>query len=585
MDDFYSELVSELKESKHDKDSATRAKLRLAAKYGLKRIPNDIEVFLSIPEADARLLKHQLRVKPVRTISGIASVSIMTRPYGCPHGRCTFCPGGPKSAFGDVPQSYTGREPATMRAIRAGFDPYLQVFSRLEQYAVTGQSFDKIELIVQGGTFPFMPKDYQEEFIGYVYKAMNDFSTEFFGKGEELDLGHYKEFFEMPGKFQDEGRVKRVTEKIMELKGGNGYKSETASEFLLRQQKINEKSKIRCVGLTIETKPDWGKAAHGSQILKLGGTRVELGIESVYENELKLTNRGHTIKDTKESLQQLKDMGFKINAHYMLGLPGSTRKSDMEGLKELFSNPDFRPDMLKIYPCLVIRGTPLYTQWEKGQFTPITTAEAAEMISEFKRFVPKWCRIMRVNRDIPTYVTSAGIDRTNLRQYVLQLQQQKGIICPCIRCREIGRKGWSGKSEISVTEYEGSGGREFFIAADDPVNGALIGFCRMRFPSRQLMKEITAKTAIIRELHVYAAAAAVDEDTKNTEKMQHKGFGKKLMAEAERIAKGSGMDKMLVIAGVGTREYYKKLGYDYDGPYMGKGLLRKGSLGNCPDRV
>lgn len=575
---FYSELVSELKQGKLDKDSATKVKIRLASKYGLKKIPNDVEVFLNIPEADARKLRQQLRIKPVRTISGIASISIMTKPYSCPHGRCTFCPGGLNSAFGDVPQSYTGREPATMRAIRASFDPYLQVFSRLEQYAVTGQAFDKVELIIQGGTFPWMPTDYKEEFVGYVYKAMNDFSGEFFigsnGSSDEIDLQRYKAFFEMPGEFRDEERVKRVTEKMLQLKSISGYGSrkESVSDFLLRQQKLNEKARVRCIGLTIETKPDWGKAEQGSHLLKLGCTRVELGIESVYEQQLKLTNRGHSIRDTKESLQQLKDLGFKINAHYMLGLPGSTRESDLEGLKELFSNPDFRPDMLKIYPCLVMKGTPLYLQWEKKHFTPITTAEAAEVISEFKRFVPKWCRIMRVNRDIPTYVTSAGIDRTNLRQYVLQLQQQKGIICNCVRCREIGRKGWSGSSTITVTEYEGSGDKEFFIAAEDPVKDAIIGFCRMRFPSKQLRAEITKTTAIIRELHVYAAAVAIGNEPDEKSKLQHRGFGRKLMAAAEEIAKKNGMDKMLVISGVGAREYYRKLGYGYDGPYMGKKL-------------
>ena len=221
--DFYAELATELLKSERDKDSATRLKILLTKKHGLTKIPSDIEVFLNIPEAEAGKLRQQLRIKPVRTISGIASVSIMTKPYGCPHGRCTFCPGGPKSEFGDVPQSYTGKEPATMRAIRAGFDPYLQVFSRLEQYAVTGQSFDKVELIIQGGTFPWMPQDYREEFIAYAYKAMNDFSAQFFignssasGDGElEINLPKYKEFFEMPGKFQDEERVKRVTGKIL----------------------------------------------------------------------------------------------------------------------------------------------------------------------------------------------------------------------------------------------------------------------------------------------------------------------------------------------------------------------------------
>ena len=578
--DFYAELATELLKTKQDKDSTTKLKILLTKKHGLKKIPSDIDVFLNIPENEARQLRQLLRIKPVRTISGIASISIMTKPYGCPHGRCTFCPGGPNSAFGDVPQSYTGREPATMRAIRAGFDPYIQVFSRLEQYAVTGQSFDKIELIIQGGTFPWMPQGYREEFISYAYKAMNDFSAQFFigsqssGDGElEINLPKYKEFFEMPGEFQDEERVKRVTRKILEQKEAGGMSSYGSSEeFLLKQQKMNETAKVRCIGLTIETKPDWGKAEHGNHMLKLGATRVELGIESVYEQQLKSTNRGHNIKDTKESLQQLKDMGFKINAHYMLGLPGSTRESDLEGLKELFSNPDYRPDMLKIYPCLVIKGTPLYLQWERKQFTPMTTAEAAEVISEFKRFVPKWCRIMRVNRDIPTYVTSAGIDRTNLRQYVQQLQQEKNIVCNCIRCREIGRKGWSGNSRITTIEYEGSGGQEFFISAEDPGNDALIGFCRMRFPSLQLREEITPTTAIIRELHVYAAAVAIGNAPDEKEKMQHRGFGKKLMAAAEELAKKSGKDKMLVISGVGAREYYKKLGYGYDGPYMGKKL-------------
>lgn len=572
---FYAELVSELKQKKLDKDSATRLKIKLAAKHGLNKIPNDVEVLLNIPEAEARQFRQQLQIKPVRTISGIASISVMTKPYGCPHGRCTFCPGGPDSVFGDVPQSYTGREPAAMRAIRAGFDPYLQVFGRLEQYSVTCQAFDKVELIIQGGTFPWMPTDYKEEFVGYIYKAMNDFSREFFiGGSDEVDLLRYKRFFEMPGDFKDEERVKRVTGKMLLLKNGSGYDKckETISGFLLRQQKLNEKAKIRCIGLTIETKPDWGKAEQGNHMLKLGCTRVELGIESVHDKELKLTNRGHTIKDTEESLQQLKDLGFKINAHYMLGLPGSTKESDLEGLKELFANPGFRPDMLKIYPCLVIKGTPLYLQWGRKQFTPVTTTKAAEVISEFKKFVPKWCRIMRVNRDIPTYVTSAGIDRTNLRQYVLQMQQQKGIICNCIRCREIGRKGWSGKSEITVTEYEGSKGKEFFIAAEDPIKDSLIGFCRLRFPSQQLRSEIMAATAIIRELHVYATAVAIGNEPDEKSKLQHRGFGKKLMASAEKIAKDNGMDKMLVIAGVGTREYYKKLGYGYDGPYMGKKL-------------
>jgi elongator complex protein 3 len=562
---FYTELASELKKKDLSKDEETNLKIRLTKKYSMKKIPNNIEVFLNLPEKEAKFLRKKLITKPVRTISGIASISIMTKPYGCPHGKCTFCPGGPDSEFGDVPQSYTGREPATMRAIRAKFDPYVQVFSRLEQYSVTGQDFDKIELIIQGGTFPWMPDDYKEKFIALAFKAMNDFSEQFFDENGEFDLGKYKEFFEMPGEFQDDERVARVSEKILKLE--NAEKT-----VLLDQQEKNEMAKIKCVGLTIETKPDWGKAEHGNHMLKLGCTRVELGIQSVYEEPLKLTNRGHNLQDTKDSIQQLKDLGFKINVHYMLGLPGVDREKELDGLKELFSNPAFKPDMLKIYPCLVIKGTPLFIQWERGQYKPIETAEAAEIISEFKRFIPKWCRIMRVNRDIPTNATSAGIDRTNLRQYVEKLQKEKGIICNCIRCREIGRKGWSGNSDIKVTEYEASGGKEFFIAAEDDENDALIGFCRMRFPSEQLREEITPKTAIIRELHVYATAVAVGNKPDQGSKLQHRGFGKMLMEKAEEVAEKHGMDKMLVISGIGTREYYKKLGYKRDGVYMGKSL-------------
>ncbi|MBI2663918.1 tRNA uridine(34) 5-carboxymethylaminomethyl modification radical SAM/GNAT enzyme Elp3 [Candidatus Woesearchaeota archaeon] len=597
---FYQELIQAIK---HKPQDASRIKLSLSRKHCLKKIPSNIEIFLNSSEEDAKQLK--LVTKPVRTLSGVATISIMTAPAGCPHGKCTFCPGGPNSIFGDVPQSYTGKEPATMRAIRNQFDAYLQIFSRLEQYAVIGQAFDKVELIIQGGTFPSMNVEYQNSFIADAYRAMNDFSAEFFADGE-LNLQKFKEFFELPGDFKEEGRVKRVKEKILKLKNkniapaaiaidvktnidaanknSNGYEikndgsdkmknnaSYNSGSELEKEQKRNETAKIRCIGLTIETKPDWGMLEEGNQMLKLGCTRVELGVQSVYEQPLKLTNRGHTLSDTVKSMQILKDLGFKINAHYMLGLPGVKRGDELAGLKQLFSDPDFKPDMLKIYPLLVIRGTPLFIQWQRGQYNPISTAEAAEIISEAKRFIPKWVRIMRINRDIPTYVTSAGIDRTNLRQYVQELQQKKNIICNCIRCREAGRNKKFESAEITVTEYEASGGKEFFIAAEDTENNVLLGFCRLRFPHQQLRKEITAGTAMIRELHVYSAAVALGKKAKENE-IQHRGYGKKLMEKAEQIARAHSKNKMLVISGTGAKEYYKKLGYDYDGAYVGKEL-------------
>jgi elongator complex protein 3 len=279
--------------------------------------------------------------------------------------------------------------------------------------------------------------------------------------------------------------------------------------------------------------------------------------------------RGHDVKEAIDSIQELKDIGFKLNFHYMLGLPGSSPWRDLEGLKTLFNNPDFQPDMLKIYPCMVLKGTELYKQWKKHNYNPLTTQQAAKIISEFKKSVPKYVRIMRIQRDIPTYQTEAGVDRTNLRQYVNQLCKNKGIKCNCIRCREVGRAKSLGKVSITKTEYNASNGKEFFIAAEDKHN-TIVGFARLRFPSKKLRKEITKDSTILRELHVYGETAAIGENT--TDKLQHKGYGKQLLKKAESIAKQNKKNKMIIISGIGVRTYYKNLGYKKEGPYMVKNL-------------
>ena len=341
-------------------------------------------------------------------------------------------------------------------------------------------------------------------------------------------------------------------------------------------QKENETSFIRCVGLTIETKSDFGKLYHGNLMLELGCTRVELGIQSIYEHVLEATNRGNTVADNIESIRILKDLGFKINCHYMPGLPLTTKEMDLFGLRQLFENPDYRPDMLKIYPCMVMGGTKLYEEWKAGKFTPLTTNEAAEIIAEAKPYVPKWCRIVRIQRDIPTYVTSSGVDRTNLRQYVKKLCIEKNIKCRCIRCREVGFNQFKNKNidikniEIKITEYDASHGTEFFIAAEDSKNDLLFGYCRLRFPSQFLRQEITKKSALIRELHVYSPAVQIGK--KSEDSFQHKGIGKKLMAKAEEILKQNGKDKIIVLSGIGARKYFAKLGYELEGVYMVKRL-------------
>ncbi len=559
------ELAREQKKKNLSKDELSKLKLKLCKKYCITKIPTDIELFLSSKQEKDKTLV----TKPTRSISGVAVVAIMTKPHRCPHvkkgvGPCIYCPGGINSEFGSVPQSYTGKEPATMRAIRNKFDAYLQVMNRLEQYIATGHVPDKVELIVMGGTFPSTPKKYQERFITDAFHAMNDFSKLFYKKNKELiEFNKYKKFFLLPGDIKNKGRTQQIIKKLTKLKN----KRKTALE---KEHKLNETSRIRCIGLTIETRPDYANLKHGNQMLSLGCTKVELGIQTIYDNILKEIRRGHSVKNTISATRILKDLGFKINYHVMLGLPGMTREKEIAALKELFANPDFRPDMLKLYPCMVLKGTKLYKQYKKGKFIPINAAQAAELIAEFKEHVPEYVRIMRVQRDIPTFVTEAGVERTNLRQYVEDLMKKKGIKCRCIRCREIGRSNKASKKIIIKTfEYNASQGKEFFISAEDIKNDAIIGFCRLRFPSQIIRKEITGKTALLRELHVYGTTVAIGKKTgKNNS--QHKGFGKQLLQTAEKITKTHNKNTIVVISGVGAREYYRKQGYERDGPYMVK---------------
>ena len=456
-----------------------------------------------------------------------------------------------------------------MRAMRAGFDPYRIVFNRLEQYVAGGHMPDKVEIILQGGTFPSFPKKYQEEVVRLCFKAMNDFGRLFFPK-EKLDLLAFKHFFFLPGAVDDPHRIEEVAKRVLAEKRKGKSTLET-------EQRRNETAKIRCVGLTIETKPDWARAKQGNEMLKLGCTRVELGVQSVYEEVLKNTNRGHTLAETKASIAELRDSGFKLNFHYMPGSPGKgfqrlSYDQDLAGMRQLFDDPAFRPDMLKLYPCMVMPGTPLEHLYKQGKFKPMPTAEAAQIIAEFKRFVPPYCRIMRVQRDIPTYRTLAGVDKTNLRQYVDEELQKRGITCHCIRCREVGRwKGNSKRFRITTMTYDAAGGTEHFIAAETPKGEALIGFCRLRFPPHSLRKEITKDSALIRELHVYGMAVPI-ASTAALGEVQHLGVGKALMHEAERVANAAGKQKMVVISGVGVREYYKKLGYKKEGVYVVKNL-------------
>jgi len=554
------EIICALKEQKLSKAELSKLKLRVCKKYKLKKVPTDIEVLLHCSPQDAE--KISLVFKPGRSLSGVSVVAVMSYPFACRHGRCLYCPGGPGSFFGDIPQSYTGREPATMRGIRNNFDPYLQVFNRLEQYIAAGHLPDKIELIIMGGTFPSFDKKYQEEFIAYALKAMNDFGEMFF-KDDIFDFIRYKEFFEMPGDMKNPERVKRIIGRVSELK---------AKTILKKEQLRNENAKIRCVAMCLETRPDFCMENELNSMLEFGATRIELGVQTLSNEVLAGVKRGHSVEDSVKATQLMKDCFLKVGYHMMPGLPGVSFKEDVKMFSKLFNNSDFRPDALKIYPCMVIEGTELFQLWKKGMYSPLTTDTAAQMLVEVKKNVPKYVRIMRVQRDIPTCMTVAGVDRTNLRQYVSKLLEKKGLECQCIRCREPRDKKVDFKNvKVLSYHYEASKGAEVFISAEDVKNNLLLGFCRLRIPCKPFRKEITKDSAGIRELHVYGTAEKIGKKGKN---VQHKGLGIKLMKEAEKIAKEVfGKKKMLVIAGIGVREYYcKKLGYKKDGVYVSKRL-------------
>lgn len=522
-------------------DKALRLiKIKLAKNYKLNKLPSNIELlnYLSVKP-------KEIITKPTRTLSGVAPIAVMTKPHKCPHiktgvGPCSYCPGGIKSFFGNVPQSYTGKEPATMRAIRNNYDPYLQVFNRLEQYVLLNQNFDKAEIIIMGGTFPSLNKKYQEEFVTYIFKALNDFSDLFFKK--EFDFIKFKEFFGLPGEKSSKTRIMNVHKKLLKLK----KKSD-----LIKEQSRNEDSRIKCVALCIETRPDYCKQEHINEMLKLGCTRVELGVQSIYDDVLKKINRGHTAEDSIEATRLLKENGLKCIYHIIPGLPGSSYEKDLAMFKKIFSDSRFKPDGLKIYPCVVIKGTKLYDLWKNKKYTPLDLEKITKLLIEAKRFVPEYCRIMRVERDISSKVIEAGIKMTNLRQFI----HDKGVNCRCIRCREIKNEK-IGKVEFKTLEYNASNGKEYFISAES--NDRLIGFCRLRLDKR----------AMVRELHVYGSAVGISEKGE----IQHKGYGKRLMKIAESIAKKN-YRKIFVISGIGVKKYYKKLNYKKDGFYMSKQII------------
>jgi len=507
------------------REDASLLKIRVAGKYKLNQIPSNAELIQALKSNERKLLPLFKR-KVVRTISGVTVIAVMTKPWPCPKtSPCAYCPGGP--VYG-VPQSYTGFEPAAMRGIENRFDPYLQVSNRIAQLKAIGHSVDKVEIIIMGGTFPNMPLEYQEHFVQRCLDAT----------------------------------------------------TKTNSQSLEESKKLAEKSKVRNVGITVETRPDWAKETHVDHMLSMAVTRVELGVQNIYDDIYDLVDRGHTVKDVVESTRILKDAGLKIVYHLMPGLPGTNFKRDLTAFKEMFINPNFKPDMIKIYPCLVIKGTRAYEWWKTGKYRPYSTEEATDLIVEVKKIVPPWVRIMRIQRDIPAFLIEAGVNRSNLRQLVLEKLREQQIRCRCIRCREVGHRLLMDKVmpnsdniKISTIKEKASEGEEIFISAEDPINDVLVGYLRLRIPSEKAHRpEIAPETtSIVRELHVYGSLVSVGRHIAKA--WQHKGYGRILLSEAERISKEDyDRKKIVIISALGTKQYYRRFGYDYDGPYVSKPL-------------
>ena len=509
-------------------NDVNKAKMQVAAKYHLEKLPSNSEIIQHLTTRERTRLLPFLRRKTTRTISGVTVVAVMTKPYPCPQPEpCAYCPGGPK--FG-VPQSYTGHEPAAMRGQQNGYDPYLQVRSRIEQLQAIGHKVDKIELIVMGGTFPATPPDYQTWFIQRCLDA--------------------------------------ITEK------------ESAS--LEEAKKSAETSKVRNVGITVETRPDWAKEPNVDSMLNMGVTRVELGVQNPSDQIYRKVGRTHTVKDVVDATRIMKDAGLKIVYHMMPGMPGSTPKKDLEAFRKIFTNPSFKPDMIKIYPCLVMEGTKVYDWHRKDTYKPYTTEEAASLIAQVKQTIPPWVRVMRVQRDIPSPLITAGVKKSNLRQIVQQKLREQCLKCRCIRCREVGHRMQADgimpnpeKIKISTQKYEASEGDEIFISAEDKENDVLVGYLRLRVPSEKAHRPEIVATAcsIVRELHVYGPLVPVGK--RSAKAWQHKGYGSTLLAEAERLSKEDyNLKKILVISALGTKRYYARFGYQHDGAYMSK-ILEK----------
>ncbi len=480
-----------------------------------------------------------LRKRSIRTMSGIAPIAVLTKPYECP-GKCVYCPHEE-----NVPTSYLSNEPAVMRAIRNDYDPYRQVQSRIESLENNGHNPTKIELIVIGGSWSILPMKYKYWYIKECFRGANEYS----GKNDVV---------------LTQNRDRNKNDILIQCRNSDICDKDIneLKTKLKEEQMKNETTKYKIIGITLETRPDYINKSELIEMRELGCTRVEIGVQIIDDEVLDFNQRGHGVKEIINATRLLREFGFKITYHLMPGLPGSNVKNDVKKFKKLFNDKKYHPDQIKFYPTVVTKGSLLYEWWKNGKYKPYSNKELVDLIIECKKYVPRYVRIIRLIRDIPGESIIAGNKITNLRQ----IMQDNGVICKCIRCREPRDKSIDFKNiKFEKEVYETTTGTEYFLSYNSSDNKVLYGFCRLFIPNKKIgIIKTLNNSAIIRELHVYGELMQNSQDTA----VQHIGLGKMLIEKAREQVLKSDFNKIAVISGVGVRGYYKKLGYELRGNYM-----------------
>ena len=522
--------------------------------------------------AEREAVIAKLRMKPVRSLSGVTPVTILTKPFPCP-GKCIFCPSDVR-----MPKSYLSSEPGAQRAGMHHFDPYEQTLSRLSALYRIGHPVDKVELIVLGGTWSFYTEPYQIWFLKRTFDALNDF-----GAGPRDAPPRSWIDFEAIGEEVD-GRVL--------LEGGNPYNrivsdfagrvdasgeveaAESASwDELALVQRENETAGARCVGLSLETRPDYITEEEVIRLRRLGATKIQIGYQSLSDKVLELNQRGHDVAASRRATKLLRQAGFKIQVHWMANLYGSTPEQDVDDFARLFSDQDFRPDELKLYPCSLIESAELMTHYQAGRYRPYTEDELLKILIDCMTNTPVYCRLSRVIRDIPGDDILAGSRVTNFRAIAETEMAKRGIGSRDIRAREIrGDTAPADTLRLVVERYRTSVGDEAFLqfVTETGESGRLAGFLRLSLPEEGAYIAELEASALIREVHVYGAAATIGE--RDERKAQHLGLGRRLIDHAAELAREHGFSKMAVISSVGTRDYYRKQGFSDGALYQHRAI-------------